>query len=235
MKALLLLLSFGKLGKVALSAGSMLLSLGTYALLFGWRYAAGFIAMLLVHEMGHYLAARQRGLDVGLPTFLPFVGAWIALKEQPMDADTEAYVGISGPILGSGAAFACYLYAEHTQEPVFMAVAYAGFMLNLFNLTPLSPLDGGRIMAAISPKLWLLGLPLLVGLFFWHPSPMIVVIGIMALPQVWAVLKDRGLAQSAYYQVSTATRISYSLQYLLLVLALLALSFEVHEKLQPRF
>jgi Zn-dependent protease len=191
--------------------------------------------MLFVHELGHYIAARNRNLSVGLPTFLPFVGAWISLKEQPMDAETEAYIGIAGPILGSGAAFACYLYAEYAQAPAILAVSYAGFMLNLFNLIPLSPLDGGRIMSAISPKLWLLGIPLLICLFIWHPSPMIVAIGVMALPQLWSVITNKGFADSAYFQVKKSVRISYSLQYLLLVSALLIFSFEVHERLQHRF
>jgi Zn-dependent protease len=213
----------------------MMLSLGAYALIYGWRYAVGFISMLLVHESGHYLAARNRSLKVGLPMFVPFVGAWISLKQQPMDAETEAYIGIAGPILGSGAAFACYLYAEYAQTPTFLAVSYAGFMLNLFNLIPLSPLDGGRIMAAISPKLWLLGVPLLIGLFIWHPSPMIIVIGLMALPQVWSVLQNKSLTQSAYYRVTTSVRVSYSAQYLLLVIALLVLSFDIHERLGHRF
>ena len=87
-KALLLLLSAGKLSKVLLSAGSMLLSLLVYAQLFGWRYAAGFMLLLLIHEMGHFAAAKQRGLPVGLPTFIPFVGAWIDLKQQPMNVET---------------------------------------------------------------------------------------------------------------------------------------------------
>ena len=99
-KALLLLFGAGKFGKVLLSGGSMLLSLVIYGQLFGWRYAAGFILLLFIHEMGHFLAAKQRGLEVGLPTFIPFVGAWINLKEQPRDVETEAYVGFAGPLLG---------------------------------------------------------------------------------------------------------------------------------------
>ena len=89
----LLLLIFGglKLGKVLMSAGTMLASIAVYALFYGWRFAAGFVALLLVHEAGHYLAAQRR-LGVGLPTFIPFVGAWIQLKEMPHDAETEAYV-----------------------------------------------------------------------------------------------------------------------------------------------
>src|SRR5690348_318096 len=111
-KLLLGLLAAGKLGKLLVSGGSMLLSVIAYAFIFGWPYAAGFVALLLVHETGHYLAARQRGLDVGLPTFLPFVGAWIELKDQPRDAETEAWVGLAGPLLGTIGALACYFFAR---------------------------------------------------------------------------------------------------------------------------
>jgi Zn-dependent protease len=161
-KLLLLLLSGAKLGKIALTGGSMLLSLIVYAFVFGWRYAAGFIALLFVHEMGHYIAARKRGLDVGAPTFIPFVAAWIELKQLPHDAETEAFVGLGGPLLGSVGALACYFIALSYDATWLLAVAYAGFFLNLFNLIPLSPFDGGRITAVLSPRIWLLGVPILV-------------------------------------------------------------------------
>src|SRR5882672_11139560 len=125
-KLLLLLLSGAKLGKVALSGGSMLLSMIVYAFVFGWRYAAGFIALLFLHEMGHYIAARQRGLDVGAPTFIPFVGAWIALKELPHDVETEAYVAMGGPLVGTVGAVLCYLLGRNTDSSVLIAIAYAG-------------------------------------------------------------------------------------------------------------
>src|SRR4030095_13897897 len=103
--------SGAKLGKLFASGGTMLLSLVVYAFVFGWRYAAGFIALLFAHEMGHFLAARQRGLAAALPTFIPCVGAGIDLKEQPRDVETEAYVALAGPLLGTVAAILCYLAA----------------------------------------------------------------------------------------------------------------------------
>src|SRR5256885_11645497 len=108
MKLLLLLLNAAKLSKVLLTGGTMLLSVFAYALLFGWWYAVGFVLLIFVHEMGHYAAARQRGLDVGAPTFIPFVGAWISLKQLPHDVETEAYVGMAGPLAGTLGAIACY-------------------------------------------------------------------------------------------------------------------------------
>jgi len=102
MKALFLLLVSGlKWGKLATSGGSMLLSLVVYATIWGWRYAAGFIALLFAHEMGHYVAARQRGLDVGAPAFIPFVGAWIALTGHIVLGTGMA---VLGGLMGWGAA-----------------------------------------------------------------------------------------------------------------------------------
>src|SRR3954463_9011386 len=99
--ALALLFSAFKLGKVGGTILTMLISLAVYAGIFGWRYAAGFIGLMLVHEMGHFIAAKQRGLPVGTPPFIPFVGAWIELKDRPMDVETEAYVASAGPFLGT--------------------------------------------------------------------------------------------------------------------------------------
>ncbi len=101
MKTLLALLAGAKFGKILLTSGTMLLSVITYSFIYGWWYAVGFLGLILCHEMGHFLAARQRGLDVGAPTFIPFVGAWIQLKEQPMDVETEAYVAMAGPVVGT--------------------------------------------------------------------------------------------------------------------------------------
>lgn len=232
MKALLALLLAGKLGKLLLTGGSMLVSIFAYALIYGPGYAIGFVALLFAHECGHYLAAKQRGLSVGAPTFIPFVGAWIQLKEQPMDAETEAYVGMAGPMLGSVAAFLCYVAGESSGSKLLLAIAYAGFMLNLFNLIPLAPLDGGRITAAVSPWLWLLGLPLLFGIFIWKPSPLLLLIGLLAAPQVWNLLRNKEAMSSRYYRTPPTIRLQYGAQYLALAGLLAVMAWQVHEKLQ---
>ncbi|MDR2452552.1 MAG: site-2 protease family protein [Candidatus Accumulibacter sp.] len=231
MKTLLVLLTAGKLGKFLLTGGSMLLSVFTYALVFGWRYAAGFVGLLFVHEMGHFLAARQRGLKVGAPTFIPFVGAWIQLKEQPLDAETEAFIGIAGPMLGSAAAFVCYLLALDSGNSMLFALSYAGFIINLFNLVPITPLDGGRIVSVISPRIWLLGIPMLILLFLWSRSPLLLLICIVAIPQAWRMLRDRNAIESAYYRAPANVRYQYAFQYLALAALLSVMAFEVHETL----
>ncbi|MEY8877830.1 MAG: site-2 protease family protein [Leptothrix sp. (in: b-proteobacteria)] len=233
-KLLLLLLSGAKLGKLLTTGGTMLLSIAVYALIYGWRYAVGFVLLLFVHELGHYIAARRRGLDVGAPTFIPFVGAWIQLKDMPHDAETEAYVGLGGPLLGTVGALVCYFLARSYDATWLLAVAYAGFFLNLFNLIPLSPLDGGRITAVLSPRLWLLGVPLLGALFWYRPSPLLLLIALIAAPQVWKAIKYRSdsLEAQTYYAASATTRMEYGLYYVSLTGFLAVMTYEVHEMLQ---
>jgi Zn-dependent protease len=217
LKALLLLLKFGKLGKVLLTSGTMLISVIAYSWVFGWPYAVGFVTLIFIHEMGHYIAARQRGLEVGAPTFIPFLGAWINMKEMPKNAEVEAYVGMGGPLVGSAGALVCYFIGRHLDNTLLLALAYSGFFINLFNLIPLSPLDGGRICAAISPRLWLIGVPMLIGLFFYRPSPLLILIAILAAPQVWKVIRGQETEQErAYYVTSAETRFSYGLTYIAL-------------------
>ena len=234
MKLLLLLLKALQLGKVLPAAASMLLSVAVYAWLFGWGYAAGFVALLLVHEMGHYLAARRRGLAVGLPTFIPFVGAWVELKDLPHDAETEAYVGVAGPLLGTLGALGCFYLARDLHSPLLLALAYSGFLLNLFNLIPLAPFDGGRVTAAISPRLWLIGAPLLVALFFYSPSPLLILMALLALPNVMQAWRGlRTPAEAAYYGVSAETRFCYGALYLGLAAFLAIMCEALHAEL-PR-
>lgn len=235
MKWLLLLLSGAKLGKVLTTGGTMLLSVFAYGLVFGWWYAVGFVLLIFLHEMGHYIAARQRGLDVGAPTFIPFIGAWIELKDLPHDVETEAYIGIAGPLAGTFAALGCYVLAREFDSRLLLALAYAGFFLNLFNLIPLSPFDGGRITAIISPRVWLIGVPILLALFFYRPSPLLILVAILAAPQVWKAWNYDPAAPEnvAYYGVKLETRLQYAALYLGLTGYLAVMAHDVHEMLGP--
>jgi len=230
-KLLLLLLSGAKFGKLLTTGGTMLLSLGVYALIWGWRYAAGFIVLLFCHEMGHYIAARQRGLNVGAPTFIPFVGAWINLKEQPMNAETEAYVAMAGPLAGTIAALACYFLARSEDSTLLLAISYSGFFLNLFNLIPVPPLDGGRMTGVVSRKFWLLGAPALVGLFLWRPSPMLILIAVLAAPHVLKAFRGEGGEAPGYYDTPPGKRFEYAVLYLGLLAYLAVMTYDVHEML----
>lgn len=235
LKLLLLLFSGLKFGKIFMTGGTMLISVVVYAWIFGWRYAVGFVALLFVHEMGHFIAARQRGLPVGAPTFIPFVGAWIEMKQLPHDAETEAYVGMGGPLVGSLGALACYFVARDMGPDGrwLLAVAYGGFFLNLFNLIPISPLDGGRITAVLSPRLWLLGVPVLMAVFWWNPSPILILVAIMAAPQVMKAWKFKANDPSHgdYYQASAETRLTYATTYIGLIVFLSVMTHDVHQML----
>lgn len=130
----------------SLKFAGVFLSVGGYALLFGWRFGIGFVLLILVHELGHYVEARRQGLSPALPVFVPFLGAYVALKGQPFDPWRNALVSIAGPIAGGIASLACLLYGEATGSDVMLALAYAGFFLNLINLLPVGILDGGHIL-----------------------------------------------------------------------------------------
>jgi Zn-dependent protease len=233
LKTLLLLLNAAKLGPLLMTGGTMILSVFAYALIFGWQYAVGFVLLIFVHELGHYVTARQAGLKVGAPTFIPFVGAWIELKEQPMDARVEAKIALAGPVAGTLGALLCYYVARDSGSSLLLALAYAGFMLNLWNLLPVNPLDGGRIVAILSPRIWLLGAPILGALLFLRPSPMLFLILVMALPSIWSVW--RGTWQQSlpagYYEQPLAVKLEYGGAYLGLAIFLALMSSGVHDQL----
>jgi Zn-dependent protease len=234
MSALFLLLSSLKFGKVLLSAASMLLTIWVYATIYGLPFAAGFVGLILVHEFGHYAAARQKGLDAGLPTFIPFIGAWIALKDKFQDAETEAYVAYAGPFVGTLGAFAVYFTGRAQESDLLMALAYSGFMINLINLIPVSPLDGGRITQILSPRIWFLGAPLLAVLFYFYPSPLLILIILLAVPSLLAAWRyDPNSPDAiAYRDVSFATKFEYGVMYLGLAAVLALMAHNVHGSLR---
>ena len=234
-KLLAILFTSAKFGKLLLVVGSMALSIAAYSLVFGWMYAVGFVALIFVHEMGHFVAARQKGLAVGAPVFIPFVGAWIALKETPMNVETEAYVAMAGPLVGSVGALVCYFLAREYDSRLLLALSYAGFFINLFNLIPLAPFDGGRVTSILSPRLWLVGVPILIGLFLWRPSPLLVVMAILAAPQVLRALRHDPSAPetAAYYSASPETKVTYAALYIGLAAFLAVMSYDVKNMLGP--
>ena len=232
-RILLLLVAGLKFGKLFGTVGTMLLAVGVYALFYGWRFAVGIVAMLFIHEIGHYIAARQRGLAVRLPMFIPFAFAWTRLDDVPHNAETEAYVGIAGPLLGTVGALGAYYFAHNESAPWLLAVAYTGFLINLINLIPLPPLDGGRITAVLSPRIWLLGVPVLGMLLWYHFTPMLLVIGILAIPHVIAALKHNPDTPEAkaYFAVSERVRWEYALIYIVLLAYLGMMVNEVDQQL----
>lgn len=211
---------FLKLSKIFSTFASMLLTIWLYARIHGWMFGVGFVMLLLMHEMGHYFAAKRCGLPVSTPIFIPFVGAFISMKEQPADAKTEAFVAIGGPVLGSIAAFICLGIYYGTGKSIFLAFAYSGFILNLFNLIPVHPLDGGRIVTAISPVLWFLGIPLMLIALVKFFNVILIMFLILGIVELYKYYKN---PDEKYFQVEKSTRIIYALSYFGLV-AILGLS-----------
>ena len=200
--------------KVFTVAGSMIVSVAAYALLWGWQFAVGFVVLLFVHEMGHALEAKRQGIPVSAPLFIPFLGAVIAMKQMPHDVWKEAQIAIAGPILGSLGCVACWGLGEALDSELLIALAFTGFFLNLFNLAPISPLDGGRIVAAIHPAIWALGLALLVGLVFIAPNPILILILVIGGLEVWRRWKERKNPEAAeYYRISPGKRVAAAVGY----------------------
>lgn len=236
-KALLLLLKFAKFGPLLKSAGFMLLSVGSYALLFGWRYAVGFVALVYVHELGHYFSARRQGLDVGLPVMIPFLGAWTALKDRPLSVEQEARIAFAGPFVGTAATVLVLAAAMDMHSGLLMALAYAGFFVNLFNLLPIIPFDGGHVVAVLSPRTWLIGAPLLVFVLLWLRSPFLLLILILLAPTIWAAVKAawHGTLEQEnprYYEAPLEARVRYASYYLVLVAFLSYMTWLTHQQVE---
>jgi len=216
-KAVLLLLP--KL-KLFATSGTILVSLAAYAWIWGWSFAAGFIALLFVHEMGHVIALRREGIKASGPMFIPFLGAVVAARSLGSNALAEARVGLAGPILGSIGSAACILIWHATGNDLWRALAYTGFFLNLFNLLPVVPLDGGRAMAAMAPWMWFLGFAALIPLVVLWPNPIILLIVVFAGFETykrWQLRRSGGAEQQAYYRVRPLDRALVAGVYLSLI------------------
>ena len=208
------------------TGGTMILSMWVYAMTWGAWFAVGFVILIFVHECGHLLVAKRLGLKVGAPVFIPFMGAFIALKEAPRNAWIEAQVGIGGPMLGTlGAGMAEVLHLL-TGNDMFRALAYTGFFLNLFNLAPAGFLDGGRIVTALSPWLWIVGFLLLVAMAVQHPNFLLILILVMALPRLFMLFRRKSDEEQRYFEVTPSQRSTMGLMYFGLI-ALLALGMKI--------
>jgi len=219
-KALLLLLPKVKL---LATSGSALVSIAAYSFIFGWPFAVGFVALLFVHEMGHVFELRRQGIRATAPMFIPFLGAYIGAKSLGDNALTEAKVGLAGPILGSLAAGAVAVLGDVEHSDLLLALGYTGLFLNLFNLVPVSPLDGGRAMAAMAPAMWIVGLLMLVAFAIIFPNPIILLFILLGFFDVRRRLRARregGPEQEAYYRVRPRDRLLVGAVYLGLIAAL---------------
>lgn len=213
---LLLLLNFKWafiLLKVLSYGGSFFISLFFYALFWGWKFALVFVLMILAHEMGHYVTIRNYGLPARLPMFVPFMGAY-TLGGVPESLEHDAYIALAGPLTGLGVSAACYAYGVETRDVFWYMAANVGAFVNLFNMIPALPFDGGRVAGAVSPALWVIGFVLFIGLSFALHVPFffIIIFGLLALPS--AIAGWRGYVDPRYATMTAGGRIRVALWYL---------------------
>ena len=219
LKGLLLLLP--KL-KVLTTSASMLVSVAAYAVIWGWRFAVGFVALLFLHEIGHVVQMKREGVKVSGMLFIPFLGAAVGARSMGGNALAEARIGLAGPILGTLATAALIPLAEAQDSDFLRALAFTGFFLNLFNLAPVVPLDGGRAMAAMAPWMWFAGFAAMLGFFVLFPNPILVLILLLGGMETWRRWKTRkqGLeGNAAYYRVRPAHRLLVAAVYVGLIAA----------------
>ena len=219
-KALILLLPKAKL---LTTSATMLVSVGAYALIWGWKFAVGFVALLFVHEMGHYIQLRREGVRPSGMVFIPFLGAAVGTRSLGGSALAEARVGLAGPILGSLATAALIPIAIATDDDFWRALAFTGFFLNLFNLLPVVPLDGGRAMAAMAPWMWFVGFGAIVVLVFLWPNPILILIALLGGYETYRRWKQRRHGEEGnaeYYRVKPVHRLLVAGVYVGLIVAL---------------
>jgi Zn-dependent protease len=215
--------------KLLVTAGSMAVSIAAYTTIWGFWFALGFVILLLVHEWGHVIALRREGIKASAPMFIPFLGAVISARSLGDNALAEARVGLAGPILGTIGSAVCIVIWQITGHDFWRALAFTGLFLNLFNLLPVVPLDGGRAMAAMTPWLWFAGFAGIVVLAFVFPNPIILIIALFAAYETyrrWQQRRTGGAAQQAYYRVAPRDRLLVAAVYLGLI-ALLVVGMSV--------
>ncbi len=209
------LLSLLKLGKVALTLSTMILSIGVYSRLYTWRFAIGFVVCILIHELGHVVVFRRYGLKQTAPMFIPFVGALIFLRSFPENPTIKSEGGAGGPIAGAFAAVVCVLIGNVTHHPFWYALAASGFIINLFNLIPIMQLDGAHILSVFSPKVW--NGAMLAMLLIAIKAP---------VPMVWIILATNVMARLTqqpsprYLLARPGARLRMALVYVLLCVGL---------------
>jgi Zn-dependent protease len=209
--------------KVLTTSVSMLVSVGAYALIWGLKFAVGFVALLFIHELGHYIQLRREGVKPTGMVFIPFLGAAVGTRSLGGSALAEARVGLAGPIVGSLATAALIPIALATDDDFWRALAFTGFFLNLFNLLPVVPLDGGRAMAAMAPWMWFVGFGGIVVLVFLWPNPILILIALLGGFETyrrWRQRKQGEEGNAEYYRVKPLHRLLVAAVYVGLIVAL---------------
>jgi len=217
------------LAQLAMTGGSMVVTIAAYAMNMGFRFALGFVLLTVIHELGHALVIRAKGLRASAMVFIPFVGGAVTLKDQPTTVFDDAQIGLAGPIAGTLASFASLFIFEWTGQRLYLAIAFAGFILNLFNLLPIGPLDGGRISTAISRWMWLFGGLILVYVMITWRSPLLILVLLLGLFQMYKSIRE---PNPKFYSITAGQRGIIAIVYFGLLFCLGYQSVATHKVLE---
>ena len=203
----------------AIAGGSFAVTIAAYATQYPLGVVTGFVGITLIHEVGHAVAIRAKGLRAGFMVFIPFIGGAVTLKDQPRSVFDDAIIGLAGPFFGTIASLAVLQVYKWTSDPLYLLIAFLGFALNLINMVPIGMLDGGRISAAISKWMWVLGGGLIVYKVFDQPNPLTIIIAVLAAFQVYASI-ERERSDPRFYEITGSQRAAIAILYFALVIFL---------------
>lgn len=201
--------------------GSMAVSVAAYTTIWGWKFAVGFVLLIFVHEMGHVIVLRRRGIPASAPVFLPFLGAFVSMKQMPRSVYEEAESALAGPLVGTIGSLVVAWVAHENGSGLLRALAFTGLFLNLFNLLPALPLDGGRVAGALHPGIWLLGLLAILGLEIYRPSPILLILLVFGGYELWRRWRGRSTYESqTYFRLTSKQRRQIGLAYVSLIVVI---------------
>lgn len=215
----------------AVAGGSFVVTIAAYATQFPLAIVLGFVIITLIHEVGHAIAIRKKGLRAGFMVFIPFVGGAVTLKDQPHSAYDDALIGLAGPFAGTLASLVCLQIYKWTADPLWLLIAFLGFGLNLFNLLPIGMLDGGRISAAVTKWMWVFGGAAIIYNVFRRPNPLSILIAVLAAFQVYASIV-REHTDKRFYEVTPPQRAAIAVLYFALVIFLGHQTWMTYDRLE---
>jgi Zn-dependent protease len=212
---------FEGFGLMQFSVAGVSMGLSIWAMTTKWplRMVIGVVGIILIHEIGHAVAIRAKGLRAGLLVFIPFIGGAVTLKDQPRSAYDDAQIGLAGPIAGTFASLVVLQVYKWTDQPLYLSIAAVGFVVNLINLLPVGMLDGGRISAAVTKWMWVFGGGVLIYKVVKQPNPLMLVIVLLVALQVYlSILREKD--DKSFYDVTIAQRVFIAIAYFGLVVFL---------------